>query len=565
MSDGNLKAQAIRAAVELHNRKIDSLMLFRPLPHQEDALRRLTLDSVVEALIGGGNRSGKSTFIAAVMSSLLRDKPITLSNGDQIHVRPERWRGKELLVWGVGYDWNHIGETMYQLLFRPGQFDIIRDDKTNEWRAYNPITDRDRSHLKRGAPPFLPHSSIDPKSWSFENKKAKQLRSIQMKDDNSRLVFYPSTAEVAQGQPVHWIWLDEDIENTDHYSEWLMRISQYSGKITWTSWPTNVPSALMAAIQERGIEQQEDEAPRTLYFQFKGSSNPHVQTKHRDYALSTMTDEEREARDSGVMNRESWLMYPRFSRRIHSVIQGDADTDDKLASAVRNANGIPEGFTRYLILDPGTSNPAVLFAAVPPPSYGDFVVPYDEIYIPRLDADQLAQKVLEKTKGQFFQAFIVDGHAYRQTPMGLNFSIGDNYSRAFAAKGLRCVESGSAFTPGSDVPEVRIGQLQSWLPIRSTGTPKLRIFGCPALVKQLESYMKAAGPDRQPTDKPSKRQKIDVAVCLEYLASRNPRYVPPPSEQPVSPGMARWNAFVKMFSGDNGEKVRCGPGIASKN
>jgi len=558
-----LASNAIRAAVEIQTRKLDALMLFRPLPHQEDALKQFVKDGVVEALVGGGNRSGKSAFIAAFLSSLLRDKPIILANGEKLYVRPERLRGKELLVWGIGYNWAHIGETMYSLLFRSGQFDIIKDSVSKQWRAYDPIVDIDRQHEKRGAPPFLPAIDIKPTSWAWESKRQRQLRSVQFKADDSRLVFYPSTGEVAQGQPVHFVWIDEDIENTDHYSEWLMRITQYSGKIAWTSWPTNVPSELMTAIQDRGLSDREVENPKSLYFQFEGKKNPYVQSAARQFALSTMTQEEQDARDSGIMNRESWLMYPRFNRKIHIAIPDKEELDDTLAKEIKKHNGIPAGWTRYLALDPGTTNPAILLVAVPPLSIGDFVVPYDEIAIPRLDADQLAQKVLEISLNQTFQAFIVDGRAYRQTPMGLSYSIGDNYARAFAQRNLRCKESGSSFTPGSDIPEARIGQLQAWMVIRPNGTPKLRILNCPVLCKQLEYYMKAANTLRQPTDKPGKKQKIDVATCLEYIASREPRYHYPVEVKVESPGIKRWNAFVKQCSIGVKESVKCGAGTIS--
>ena len=173
-----LASNAIRAAVEIQTRKLDALLLFRPLPHQEDALKQFVKDHVVEALVGGGNRSGKSAFIAAFISSLLRDKPIILSDGTPLHVRPERFRGKELLVWGIGYNWAHVGETMYSLLFRAGQFDVIKDKISHEWRAYDPIVDLDRQNEKRGAPPFIPAIDIKPSSWAWESKRQRQLRSV---------------------------------------------------------------------------------------------------------------------------------------------------------------------------------------------------------------------------------------------------------------------------------------------------------------------------------------------------------------------------------------------------
>ena len=76
--------------------------------------------------------------------------------------------------------------------------------------------------------------------------------------------------------------------------------------------------------------------------------------------------------------------------------------------------------------------------------------------------------------------------------------------------------------------------------------------------------MKASGPDRKPTEKPSKRQHIDVATCLEYIASRSPRYIYAQKENVTTDGMKRWNSFVSKFSGSNSPKVKCGPGVISQ-
>lgn len=558
----NLTPSEIRAIAEAKNRAQNALALFRPLPHQEQMLRDFGMDSVMECLLSGGNRSGKSVTTAVWMASLLLDQPIILSSGEKIFARPQRWRGDGLLVWGIGYNWKHIGETLYRLLFKKGAFNIIKDEVTLKWRAYDPVADAGKIPVK--APPLIPASAIDPGSWDWENKKAKQLHSVTLKADGTRLVFYPSTAEVAQGNPVHAIWVDESIENDNHYAEWLMRISEYEGKIIWTTWPTTEPSAAMIGVKDRGEAQRGAIEPSALYFQFKGSENPHTQNAHREAALATMSPEERAARDAGTFMMDGWLMYPKYSRGIHAALRSDPDLDDKLAKAIRAANGIPQDWTRYLALDPGTSHPAALMIAVPPPwEFGDFVVPYMEVYPGRCDADELAVRIKRATPHETFHSFIADYRAARQTAPGIGFSIADNYSRAFRAQDLRSLYTGSAFLAGIDVPEIRIGMLQAWMAQRPDGTCKLRIYGdgCPNLCDQLERYRKQAGPDRKPTDKPGKSQQIDVATCLEYLAGFQPTYVRQETAVSESRGLAAWNAFVRSNStGAGGKTVQCGPG-----
>lgn len=552
----------IKAIVEAKSRAMNALSLFRPLPHQEKFLREMNMQSVMECLLSGGNRSGKSVTTAVWMASLLLDKPIITETGEEIYARPERWRGEGLLVWGVGYDWKHIGETLYRLLFKAGAFAIIKDKATGKWRAFDPVGDKERDVEKRKAPPLIPTSEIDPGTWDWENKKAKQLHSVTFKSDGTRLVFYPSTAEVAQGNPVHAIWVDENIENVSHYPEWLMRLTDYQGKIIWTTWPTTEPSPAMLGIKDRAEEQRGGHSPSALYHQFKGSENPHTQNAHREAALATMSPEERAARDAGTFQMDGWLMYPRFNKSLHSALRGDPAADDRLARAIREHNGIPGNWTRYLALDPGTAHPAILLLAVPPPmEFGDYAVPYFELYPGRADADQLAEKLRRESEGQRFETFIADYRAARQTAPGLGFSIGDNYSRAFHQRDIRSENTGTSFAPGIDIPEVRIGMLQSWMNIRPDGTTKLRIFGCPVLCDQLEKYRRKATPDRKPTDKPADGQQIDVATCLEYLAGHQPRFVArePLMREPA--GLAAWNAFVKANSNSTGGKsIHVGPG-----
>lgn len=489
--------------------------------------------------------SGKSVLVACWLSSYLRDKPITMSDGSLFYARPERFRGRPVLVWGIGINWNHIGDNMYRLLFRAGEFNIIRDTATGKWRVAQKGED---PLLTKPSPPFIPHSDIADDSWDWENKKAKQLHSVTFKSDGSRLVFYPSTADLpSQGDKVNAIWIDENIDNPDHYTEWQMRVTDLEGLVVWSAWPTNQPNPAMNGLMERGSAQADSDTPQTLYFQFRGSDNPFSATKTRSYVLSTMSDEEAAARDTGEVDMNAWLMFPKFRPALHQALgkhAEDDDPNDKFAKALRANHGeVPHDWTRYLILDPGTVHPAVLMCAVPPPNLGDFVLAYHEIYGKRLDADQLAEKVLEETFGQVFEAFIIDGNAARQQGMGLSFTFGDNYRRAFAERKLRSRRTGSGFMIGSNEPEVRIPMLKSWMKMRENGTTRLRIMGCPWLCKQLTEYRRLADPaTRQPTDKPAKKQAIDVAVCLEYAASRDIGY-----SRPVA--IAEEDVFTKMFGG----------------
>lgn len=490
-------------------------------------------------------------------------------------MRPERWRHEAVKIWILGYDWKHIGKTLQRLLFQRDLFRVIRDQKTGKWRTWNPNLpeDADLFHITRAAPPLIRPSDIiggsDGISW--ENKKDKQVSAFDLVHDGSRVEFFASTGSKPQGDPAHLIWMDEKIEDESWYSELLVRLIDYRGRLLWTTWPTTAPSAAMSEAAERA-ELQIGAIDRTSFsFILKGSDNPYTKSIHRDKIFATMDEDTRAARDEGKLGTERWRVYARFSRFVHRVLSNDPGGDDALAKAVREANGIPADWTRYLILDPGTANPAVLMVAIPPPKLGDFVVPYDELYLHYTPAKQLAEAIAAKTKGTFFEDFIIDAHAARQTPMGFDGTIGANYEKEFAAQKLRCRRHGNRFSFGSDNVTGRILRLQGLMNIRgSDGQPTLRVLtsGCPNLIKQLEQYKWQPDPKGNPTDQPAKYQKIDLANCLEYLVSRDDcSYVKPP-EQKVADGRSPKEVLKHIrsfFSRDekvkaDDQSVYCGAG-----
>lgn len=533
-----LTATQAQAILTAKDKVINALSMFRPAKHQEEFFLTFSMDMILEILLGGGNRSGKSTCAAVAVASFILNQPVTFSDGSLHYMRPERWRAEAVKVWVIGYDWKHLSKTLFRLLFKKDLFRVIRDQKSGKWRAWNPDLpeDKDLFHVTRASPPLLRPSDVagGEEGISWENKKERQVSAFELAHDGTRVEFFASTGSKPQGDPAHLIWMDEKIEDESWYSELLVRLIDYRGRLLWTTWPTTAPSAAMSEASERA-ELQIGTIDRTSFaFVLKGSDNPYTRSEHRDKIFATMDEDTRAARDEGKLGTERWRVYARFSRFVHRVLSNDRDSDDALAAAVREANGIPGNWTRYLILDPGTANPAVLMVAVPPPNLGDFIVPYDELYLHYTPAKQLAEAIAAKTKGTFFEDFIIDSHAARQTPMGFDGTIGANYEKQFAAQKLRCRRHGSRFSFGSDNVTGRILRLQGLLNIRENGTPALRLLisGVPNLVKQLEQYKWQPDPKGNPTDQPAKYQKIDVATCLEYFVSRDDcSYVRPPTDK----------------------------------
>lgn len=564
---------AAKVMLDQKAKLVNALSLFRPTEQQEAFVRQFAKDGGLEFLVGGGQRSGKTVVTACCIAALCLNEPITFLDGTKIHLRPERWRSEGLKLWLVGYDHKHIGKTLHRVLLRPNLFRVIRDQKTGRWRTWNPLLaeDKDSFNLTRPSPPLIRESQIvgGKEGISWENKKERQVSSFELLD-GTRLEFFASTGAMPTGDPAHVIWCDERLEDDAWISELLMRLADHRGRFVWTSWPGVVPSSALSELEERAATQLGKPNAKSFCFLFNGDENPYTDSEHRDAILATMDEDTKKARGQGVLNTDRWRVYPRYSRYIHRVLGPDPEGDDKLAKAVRKINGIPPDWTRYLILDPGTANPAVLFVAVPPPDLGDFIVPYDELYPHYSDAEKIATLIAAKTRGQIFEDFIADSHASRQTPMGFSGTIGQNYSNAFRKENLRCRRQGSNFSYGSDDVATRIQVLQSTMTIRTDGTPKLRILGCPLLSRQIEQYKWGIDPKKNPTDKPAPYQKIDLVNCAEYLVSRSDcGYVKPPmsTKEDFRSPAAIMLSVAKQMGLDKpkpkGESVYCGAGAPS--
>ena len=525
----SLQAQAILEAKKKQN---DALSLFRPTPQQEECIRDMELETLLEMLLGGGNRAGKSVLAAVMITALIKNQPIMFRDGTLHHMRPPHWRNEPLKIWIVGYDWKHIGKTIYRLLFKKDLFRVIRDQKTGKWRSWDPTLPGESEQFEntRPSPPLLKMTDVaggeDGISW--ENKKANQIESFEIEHDGTRVEFFASTGARPQGDPAHVIWVDEKIEDGRWYSELLTRLMDRRGRILWTAWPDTAPSPEMNALSDRAKEQVGTPDQRSFHVYLEGDKNPYTASKHREAIMATMDEDERQARDKGVLNLDRWRPYARFDQYRHRALSINPDGDDKLAAAIRANCGIPGTWTRYLILDPGTNHPAVLMVAVPPPEIGDFIVPYQELYPGTCPAGELAPMTAAMIKGTAIEDMIIDAHAARQTPMGFDGTIGENYEEEFRKAGIKSRRRGSRFSYGSDNISRRIRGVQGTLNSREDNSVKLRIYGCDKLVKQLRSYRWGQNPKGEPTEEPAKYQRIDLAQCLEYFVSREDcGYVPP--------------------------------------
>lgn len=475
--------------------------------------------------------SGKSTAAFVEVASAATGIPLSDPNGVML---PYQWRRPwPLRIWCIGYGQDHIGDTIYRMLFEDDVFRIIRDTQTGFWRSWNPLDpdDESRKDEVRYADPLIPPRMIDNFAWE---DKGRHVFSVCRLKNGVTIHAYTSKGTPKQGDPVDLIHIDEDIEYPHHVAEWQARLADRKGSLIWSAFPHSKNEALMT-LSERAEQCQDDPEPDVSEIVLKFSDNPFIEPGEKDKMLrgwEAASIEERRARDEGEFQTEHVMMYPHFTEDIHCLPYDTEEQEQKIDKLLRQRGGqIPEDWCRYLVLDPGHSIAAVLFAAVPPDDFGDHVVCYDELYLRQYDAERLAREVLLKVQGRCFEEFIIDLRAGRQTPTGFSKTVRQQYSEALERHGIRSRSTGSGFVNGSDNVPAGIEAVRNWMVIRSNGTTKLKIWqrSCPNLVKELIHYKKTIIRDTV-QDKPAPGQKDHLCDCLRYLAARDPEYVKPNAE-----------------------------------
>lgn len=138
-----------------------------------------------EVLVIGGNRSGKS------LSTFMEDAR-AVTNQDPYDKYPEK--DGNLVI--IGRDWKHIGMVVYPMLFKAGAFKIIKDDKTNVWRGYDPVGDESRKDEAKPAPPMIPPRFIKKTSWLL--KSANYIQSCELYN-GWQIFFFSSEGDPPKG------------------------------------------------------------------------------------------------------------------------------------------------------------------------------------------------------------------------------------------------------------------------------------------------------------------------------------------------------------------------------
>lgn len=536
---------------------------------RQDNIYDIEVDDFANYLSGSvfSANSGKSMAGFAETAHAATGIPITRLDGHQI---PDKYpRTEPLLIWIIGYDQGHIGRVVFPMLFEPGAFKIIRDLKTRQWRAWRPWenSDKERQAECKPSDPLIPPRFIDPAGWAWESKSDRVFTKCRLKNGN-QIHAMSSKAEPAQGVSVHLIHIDEDVYYPRHLAEWQSRLAHESSKLFWTAFPHSANFALMD-LSKRANEQATKTAPDVHETRLVFVENPYIDADQKRQRLDDWDHDTSRARNLGEFLTDNVLVYPNFSKRVHGItddpaLVGDIQQDRVQRELAQKGWQPPQNWTRYLVLDPGHSTCAVLFAAVPPPEFGDYVIAYDELYIHNADARACAEGVYSKTVGQYFEAFIIDDRAGRHTPMGFGQTVKSNYSNEFERMGLRSNRTGHNFLRGSDNVAAGIASMRAWLTMRTDGLPKFRcvLATTPNLQREFGLYLKKVTKDESQED--PNRHRDHLMDCCRYLAAYNPQHVvPEPEEARPGSAFAGFQDFTserKMAAGR--QSVVMGPGAA---
>lgn len=154
-----------------------------------------------------------------------------------------------------------------------------------------------------------------------------------------------------QGTSQHWIWFDEE-PPADIYKECKMRVIDTRGDI----WGTMTPlQGLTWVYDDIYINEIQDSAVK--YWLMQWADNPHLHPDEIAALESTMTEDEREARQYGKFVAMSGLVYKEFNEDVHVI--------DPFV--------IPHSWYDNVSIDPGLEAPlAAHFYAVDP---------YQNIYV----------------------------------------------------------------------------------------------------------------------------------------------------------------------------------------
>lgn len=527
---------AKRVLNELAGRQCEALRLYVPLPkvatlHSDDVRTKIAL---------GSNQAGKTLGAAVEFAR-------AVTGQDPFDKYPKT----DGIAFVFGLDGKHLGSTIYRKVFRAGAFQMIRDEVTNLWRVFNPVTDKARKHLVKPAPPLIPPRFIKHIAW--EEKKAQIPKIITLKN-GWELHFFSSRGSKPQGQQIDLWWIDEEILDESLHDELIGRTMMRRGKGLWSATPQNA-SLQLFNLHELAEQQENAPVPDVREYKFRIVDNPFIEEEEKERIYRMWSDEQRDIRYHGEFAIRHLIIYPEFSAPLHGY-------DDNFVP--------PDDWSLYFATDPGYETCATLFLAVPPRHVGRFVVVYDELYLHHCDAAIYAKGVASKTRNTQYEAAFIDYRYGRQHETGTGMTYEEHYRRALKKAGVE-FRNGTYYTWAADNPKAGIEAVRDWLRIvPSTGKPFLRVCTgrVPNFMSEIKRYrykrVRNATGELVITDEPDKTGRRDHLMDdLRYLAAGGPTWRAPKMRRAcVSPAVRAMQSKKRQLKAkgtiDDGAHVSLG-------
>lgn len=424
----------------------------------------------------------------------------------------------------VGFDWPHIGRVIYKKLFTPGAFKIIRDRVTGKWRPYRPATDEDRRSEAKPAPALIPKRAIKRIAWKC--RALSQPKLIVLKN-GWEINFYSSEGKPPQGDAIHIAWFDEEIQSSDWYTEFVMRLTDEGGIFVWSATP-HVGGDDLINLHNRAIKQLTDKKPTVTEHVLTLANNRHISEVSKARVIEKFADdpEAYRVRVLGQFAGQALRVYSDYSYTVHGFYPEEVWKE--------TGGQVPHDWCRYVAVDPGRQKCALLFMAVPPPKFGECWYAYKEVVLEKCNPKIFADAVEVATRDYTFEVFLMDMHAGRNRGTAGSKSVEEQYYEALK----NCGPDNSInvwdrfrekfFWPGADDLDARIDEVRTALHIDpKSGKSRLQtaIGRLPNMEKEMERYQypnKDGKIGKKPRDK-----WHDVLDCLGYLVTFRPTWQKP--------------------------------------
>lgn len=512
-----------------------------------DTARVLTLTDKQKAFIEnparirlalGSNRAAKT-------SMALLDAALIVCGWHPVRTFKRGYHGR---LYFVGKDAKALGEVFYRKLRGWGEFKIIKDKETNQWRSYNENVEPERAEEAEMAPPLIPDRFIHPdikKGSAFRSFKTKELKKLVVKNDLGQiwhLDFFTSEGEPPRGANIDGVYFSEEIENPEWYNEMRMRLTDRRGFLVWDAAQQDGSDAL-AELESRADREMSLPNPTVWKCRWSMYDNPYLPIQAIEDAKRDLTSEDEiRVRIYGESATNKIRCFPEFSAVTHAFKRQWLPKGH-----------IPLDWTRYMGFDPGYETAAAVFFAVPPTSYEfhpSLVLAYDEIYLWGKAVEEHVEAMRRKMEGQSIYEFIFDDTQSRKHE-STGVTIRDQYLRVMRQLGVQSEKNGVGYTPGYDDRDAGAEIVRSALRRQVNGMPKLMILEdtCPNLVNELRSLKRDKTKSKYRgvmyKDAPAPNQAAHSYDATRYVLGARPVYHPP--RKGKNPRDVRYEQYLRSM------------------